>query len=478
VSSLDYVEYVHNGPNSLSAPGKHAIDQRDPRGDETLADWTDEELRAAVRAYLDMLTLQDRGEPYSKTETRRRLRGGALKERSDPSIEYRMRNISAVLARHGRGTLKGYLAAGNAGKGVAERLWALISEADANPAKSTQTSKRTGASLPTKQPPLVYFNVGWMKHYAGQDPEDPTIGAHGYLQTHDHGAECFNFAERKDGMLRGYRPPGAREKTNINRLGASSKDEKIDGVTVVWLAREPATGRSLVVGWYRNATVYRKARDSGFDFNGERHGYSAEAQANDCRLLAPVARTFRVASSRKPGDGGFGQKPTWYGSPKVDKRVWDYIRSIELGRSFKPPSNPPKNHDPELRRKVERNAVEHAISYYKAVYGNDCPVVSVEKDAKGWDLEVFCSAKPLLVEVKGLFRDALICELTPNEYEKMKSPEHRKRYVVYVVNNALAEPPAAPIPSIFEYVSPGVWRTQDGRELKIAERMSAVLTCK
>jgi hypothetical protein len=205
-----------------------------------------------------------------------------------------------------------------------------------------------------------------------------------------------------------------------------------------------------------------------------------EARVKDATLLPPVARTFEVRSSRLEPGAGFGQKPTWYGAEAVDARVWDYIRSRHKIRPAAKPTGRkglPRNVDPELRRKVEKAAVEHAIAYYKAEFGAGCPVISVETAAIGWDLEVYTGADPLLVEVKGLLNAPLLCELTPNEYEKMMLDANYSRYVVYVVNNALAEYPAMPIASIFEHAGDRVWRTADGRELVITEKIGAVLSC-
>ncbi|HYE28776.1 MAG TPA: EVE domain-containing protein [Allosphingosinicella sp.] len=330
------------------------------------------------------------------------------------------------------------------------------------------------------RPPTIYFNIGWMEHYAGIADEDQTIGAHGFLAKHPHGAESYNFLETPDGMVRGYRPPGDREETNINRMGATSRQEAVEGALVIWLAKEPASGRTLIVGWYSNATVFRSARDAGITLYGERIHYSVEARAKDATLLPPVARTFEVRSSRLVPGAGFGQKPTWYGAEAVDARVWDYVRSRRKIRPTAKPSagkGPPRNVDPELRRKVEKAAVDHAIAYYKAEFGDACPVISVETAAKGWDLEVYNGADPLLVEVKGLLNTPLVCELTPNEYEKMMLDANYSRYVVYVVNNALAEYPAMPIASIFEHAGDRVWRTADGRELVITAKTGAVLSC-
>src|SRR4051812_19396746 len=148
-----------------------------------MANWSENELRSTVRAYLQMRDLQDKGVAYSKAQFRRDLLKGPLKTRNDSSIEFRMRNISAVLSMHGQPLLKGYVPAKNVGKAVAGRLWGIVSGEQA---------------LSTRQPPIIYFNIGWMKRYAGATPDDQTLGGMGYLAEHKHGAESFNFLPHKD----------------------------------------------------------------------------------------------------------------------------------------------------------------------------------------------------------------------------------------------------------------------------------------
>jgi hypothetical protein len=325
-------------------------------------------------------------------------------------------------------------------------------------------------------PPIIYFNIGWMKHYAGASPDDPTIGGHGWLVDHKHGLECFNYLPTKAGSVEGYRPPGARDKVNIGRLGAKPSDDTIDGVLVVWLAREPGSGKTLVVGWYRDATVYREARSGQFHLKDMDSEYSVTALKEDAVLVPVGARSFQVPSSRTTPGEGFGQKPTWYGTPAMNDRVWAYVNGWNLAKNQAAKAkHPPRNTDPELRRKVEKAAVRHAWNYYEAKYGKGC-VESVEPYGRGWDLEVRSGEVEWLVEVKGLLNSSLTCELTPNEYEKMHSADYRTRYVVYVVNNALAEEPEVPVPSVFTWKDDKRWQTEDGRELQITEKVGALLT--
>jgi 5-methylcytosine-specific restriction enzyme A len=74
-------------------------------------EWSDEELRASVVAYNNMLSQQERGEKFLKMDVYRRL--GKKFNRTPKAFEYRMQNISAVLADMGRKRVEGLLPAAN-----------------------------------------------------------------------------------------------------------------------------------------------------------------------------------------------------------------------------------------------------------------------------------------------------------------------------------------------------------------------------
>lgn len=69
--------------------------------------WSREEVEATVADYLVMLSAEIRGETYSKTEHRRRLKH-LLRGRTDAAIERKHGNISAVLIELGFPYISGY----------------------------------------------------------------------------------------------------------------------------------------------------------------------------------------------------------------------------------------------------------------------------------------------------------------------------------------------------------------------------------
>jgi 5-methylcytosine-specific restriction protein A len=85
--------------------------------------WTEEELIAAVDAYIEMLEYERAGRHYVKAEVRCRHQSvGPLSTRSKRSFEDRMRNISSVLRDLGHDWIPGYKPADHVGSGVAPVL--------------------------------------------------------------------------------------------------------------------------------------------------------------------------------------------------------------------------------------------------------------------------------------------------------------------------------------------------------------------
>jgi hypothetical protein len=76
-------------------------------------DWTPREVEVIVRLYVRMLGLDVRGERLVKTEEYRRVIESDLPARSQPSVEYKLRNVSAVMEQMGLPTIRGLRPAEN-----------------------------------------------------------------------------------------------------------------------------------------------------------------------------------------------------------------------------------------------------------------------------------------------------------------------------------------------------------------------------
>ncbi|QGW66499.1 DUF3883 domain-containing protein [Lysobacter soli] len=79
---------------------------------ETGLPWTRAEVEATVATYFQMLRMQELGQKANKAEHNRRLLA-ALPARSIQAVEYKHRNISAVMSLYGAQALSGYKPAAN-----------------------------------------------------------------------------------------------------------------------------------------------------------------------------------------------------------------------------------------------------------------------------------------------------------------------------------------------------------------------------
>ena len=89
--------------------------------------WSDAELAATIKAYLQMLHAELNGVRYNKAAVNRELRAGPLTGRTKGSIEFRMQNISAALYELKMPYIAGYLPARNIGPTVKAKMVALLS---------------------------------------------------------------------------------------------------------------------------------------------------------------------------------------------------------------------------------------------------------------------------------------------------------------------------------------------------------------
>jgi len=274
-----------------------------------------------------------------------------------------------------------------------------------------------------------------MDRYQGLMDGDQIIGGGSYVKEEGRGHEICNFAPNTN-VLYGYvQPPGAQ--IDIERIGASADDESINGVTVIWTAARP-TGGTVVVGWYKNATVFRKyqkfpkppriQKQNGID------GYWIKAPAYQASLLLVDERTLEIPRQVK---GGMGQANVWYAdkpeSASIVKRVLDLVSGKRAKRL--PVKGRKGKQDQKRKAQIEKSAIRLCCEYFERL---EYTVESVEKDNLGWDLEATSGKTVLRVEVKGLSGSAFSIELTPNEFKAFT--EQADAYRLAVVTNALESP--------------------------------------
>lgn len=115
--------------------------------------WSREELRASVEAYVDMQRKQREGEPFTKKRCYQGL--SARFGRTEKAFEYRMQNISYVLTLLGRDWLPGVKPAKNVGARVAAEIEQLLAEVEgrsSNPVAEFEVHSRELRQKPLAKP--------------------------------------------------------------------------------------------------------------------------------------------------------------------------------------------------------------------------------------------------------------------------------------------------------------------------------------
>lgn len=172
--------------------------------------------------------------------------------------------------------------------------------------------------------PILFCNVGWMSKYNGISGDSIERG--GKYNKHSIGHEICNFTNCQ-GFVFGYVQP-VGDSIKIEKLGASKNDEKIEGVTVVWTAG-PESGGTVVVGWYKDATVYRNLQSLDKQNTLQRKNgvtsYRIKAQANKATLLPIEQRELIIPRAVK---GGIGQSNVWFADKEESQEILTRVQEL------------------------------------------------------------------------------------------------------------------------------------------------------
>lgn len=145
--------------------------------------------------------------------------------------------------------------------------------------------------------PMLFCHIAWMRKYQGE----PEIeGEFERIKKLQDGGERWNFKPYRERMY------GCAHNKNIDvrkladgRGGRSihpavvsevDDNELVYPVDVVWTATRPKEGGRVVVGWYRNATVFRRKRTGLRGARRPDFTWRIEADAVSCKCLEKKER--------------------------------------------------------------------------------------------------------------------------------------------------------------------------------------------
>ncbi len=118
-----------------------------------------------------------------------------------------------------------------------------------------------------KKERILFCNIAYMKHYKGITEDDIPMNGGSYIETESDAGEKYNFLPGSDGYLRGFAEPGftkggfkggKQKQIRIERIDDSAKGKDyLNNVTVIMCAYSPELQKTVIVGYYERATVYR-----------------------------------------------------------------------------------------------------------------------------------------------------------------------------------------------------------------------------
>lgn len=185
---------------------------------------------------------------------------------------------------------------------------------------------------------VIFCNITWMKDYDGNRADKPQNGGK-YIKEYGNGGETRNFLPYNHycyGYVMHYGQIHIEKYDDV-----FSNQSEMRNTTVIWVARKP-NGRSVIVGWYRNATVYREpgiitdGNISLYDKDGSNiWQYDIKVKEEDAYLLPADKRNFVMPRAQIVGQGkGMGRSNIWYAESeyaqtKIVPEVLKYIDENE-----------------------------------------------------------------------------------------------------------------------------------------------------
>ena len=179
---------------------------------------------------------------------------------------------------------------------------------------------------------VIFCNIAHMKNYCGSENDTPVNGGK-YIKESNDGGEVFNFFDY-NGKCYGYFMHYG-DSLHLERIdGSDPKQDYVNDVLVVWVAKNPRNSKNVIVGWYKNACIYRYVKN---DFSCSTFGYYPDpervleynimAEAENCHLLPENMRDFIIPRAAIVGQGkGMGQSAIWYADSEYAKN--EFIPSV------------------------------------------------------------------------------------------------------------------------------------------------------
>lgn len=340
-------------------------------------------------------------------------------------------------------------------------------------------SRKTSEIKPISQS-VLFARIGYMEYYQGANDEDIPIGG-GSFNKENTGFEACNFLDINGKVYGYYQPSMNSGKVNLERINPTSKNlDKLDDVLVIFfstlpkqlaqqnLADDLICSSAVIIGWYKNATVYRNPQQIDRNVaDVEQDLYFIEAKTSDSFLLPVDKRVYKIGhgiDGEKKGNPGQSNsfyiynenkelkdlsdlKNKWIGQAVdyVNTYSGEYIRTDHeravqnsINGQFRSNSNGGAGFQSNamVRVAVEQYAMKKAQDALirkgfevKTTHGNGQKICGNSP----FDMKAYKNGDEYLVEVKGTQSNGSSVIFTYNEVELYKNPN--KKVILCVVHS-------------------------------------------
>lgn len=220
---------------------------------------------------------------------------------------------------------------------------------------------------------VLFARIGYMEYYQGAMNGDFPIGGGSYNKDNT-GFEACNFLD-VGGKVYGYYQPSMNSgKINLERINPKKAGlEKLENVLVIFFSTLPKalaqqnptnevnSSSAVIVGWYKNATVFRDAKQIDREIHGiEQNIYFIEAKTTDSYLLPVDKRVYKIGHGIKgEKEGNPGQSNSFYIYDK-NKNIKDLnnLQNNWIGKAIEYV----KTYSGECIKSDQERAVQNAIT--------------------------------------------------------------------------------------------------------------------
>jgi len=180
----------------------------------------------------------------------------------------------------------------------------------------------------SKRQKVIVCRVSYMKYYDGITADDSPVNGGSYVTENNDAFEKNNFHKYEDGFCYGFvETKYSHGHTADNNFAKAivlenispifKGKEQADDVLVVFVAFSPSLKKTVIVGWYDHATVFRNRVVE----NGKI--YMVKCECNNAHLIPHEERSFEVPKANKD-QTGIGQSNFWYIQKNEEARDLEY----------------------------------------------------------------------------------------------------------------------------------------------------------